>query len=415
MDIPIVAVAYNRPDSLSRLLSSLNAATYPANVKLYISIDGGGSESVRSVAEKLDWQHGVKEILSHQNNLGLRNHILSCGDLALKHDGIIVLEDDLFVSKAFYQYVKNGLTYYKSEKHIAGISLYAHSFNETAQLPFVPINDHSDVFFLQLASSWGQCWTKNQWKDFKRWYGKKQNEKLSLADGVPSSVIKWPDTSWKKFFIKYMIEKNLFFLYPRISLSTNFGDDGMNHLGDNHYQVPLYYSDKKFAFIKFSKSYAKYDSYCELLPECLNMLTELFSSFDYTVDLYGSKPLEQIKTDYLLSSRGTVNPIHSFGRKMIPHETNVVEDIKGDKIQFTSLPDAKSPTQGYTNARVVYYHKLPRWHLKEKKAEQDKPATLTEREETLLRIHAKKVGKILFTPLIFMHKLYIIVRKMNLR
>ncbi len=405
MDIPIVVVAYDRPDSLRRLLFSLNAASYPAKVKLYISIDGGGSESVRSVAEKFDWQHGVKEIISHPNNLGLRKHILSCGDLSLNHDGIIVLEDDLYVSMAFYHYVNNALTYYESEKHLAGISLYAHSFNETAQLPFVPFNDHSDVFFLQLASSWGQCWTKDQWRSFKKWYKKKQSEKLRLTDGVPSSVIKWPDTSWKKFFIKYMVEKNLFFLYPRISLSTNFGDDGMNHLGDNHYQVPLFYSEKSFAFIDFSESYAKYDSYCELLPECLNKLTGLFTSYDYTVDLYGSKPLEQIKTEYLLSSRGTVNSIRSFGRKMIPHEANVIEEINGDKIHFASLADAKSAIQGYTNARVVYYHKLPRWHLKEKNSEIEKSAALSEKEETLLRIFSKRIGKILITPILWAYAL----------
>ena len=406
MDIPIVAVAYNRPDSLSRLLRSLSLASYPEKVKLYISIDGGGSEAVRTVAEEFEWQHGVKEILLHPENHGLRNHILSCGDLALQHDGIIVLEDDLFVSKAFYHYVKNGLAFYNSEKRIAGISLYAHSYNETAQLPFLPISDHTDVFFLQLASSWGQCWTKDQWKAFKQWYDIKHSEKLCLADGVPSSVIKWPDTSWKKFFIKYMVEKGLYFLYPRTSLSTNFGDDGTNHFGDNHYQVPLYYSNKRFKFIEFSKSYAKYDCYCEILPECLNQLTALFRSYHYTVDLYGSKPLEQIKTDYLLSSRGTEKPIHSFGRKMLPHESNIIDEIEGDRIQFTSIADTKSFTQGYTNARVVYYHRLPRWHLKEKKAEKDKPLVLSAEEETLLRIYSKTIGKAFLWPIFLFHNFF---------
>ena len=47
MNIPIVVVAYNRVNSLRRLLTSISRAEYPAEpVELIISIDKGENEDV---------------------------------------------------------------------------------------------------------------------------------------------------------------------------------------------------------------------------------------------------------------------------------------------------------------------------------------------------------------------------------
>ena len=82
----IVVVAYNRPESLGRLLNSIAQAKYPADqqIPLVISIDGGGSNgvAVRKIAHEYDWLHGEKEIIDHQTNLGLIEHVFSCGDLS---------------------------------------------------------------------------------------------------------------------------------------------------------------------------------------------------------------------------------------------------------------------------------------------------------------------------------------------
>jgi len=411
MDIPIVVVAYNRSESLKRLLGSLENAYYPSKTTLYISIDGGDNEDVKKIADNFNWKHGKKNVLKHKNNIGLRKHILSCGDLALQHDGIIVLEDDLYVSPIFFEFIYEAFHFYNNDDRIAGISLYSHAFNETAQLPFYPLTDKSDVFFLQLASSWGQCWSKKQWKRFSDWYLENSDKKPDSSLKMPSSVLNWPESSWKKYFIRYMIENDLFFVYPKFSFSTNFGDSGIHHVGDNHYQVEIVYEKRSFNFIHFSSSHAKYDSYCEILPECLNTYINTLGDYDYCIDLYGNKPIEQITTEYILSSRNSSNPIYSYARKMIPHEANIISNITGNDIFFSHVKDIATYAQGYTNKRVVYFHKLPRWHLKEKKAEENKTTTLTEKEETLLRIFSKKIGKILIAPILYSHQFYIFVKK----
>ena len=93
----IVVVTYNRPDSLTRLLGSLSKARYPDGVPLVISIDGGGNRERKVVktAEEFPWPHGKKKVICHEKNLGLREHILSCGDLTERYDSEILLGIDI--------------------------------------------------------------------------------------------------------------------------------------------------------------------------------------------------------------------------------------------------------------------------------------------------------------------------------
>jgi glycosyltransferase involved in cell wall biosynthesis len=223
MNIPIVIPAYNRVECLERLLNSLNKASYNIEVKLILSIDGGGTEGVIKTADSFNWKHGVKEIIKHKVNLGLRNHILQCGRLSNQYDGIILLEDDLYVASNFYNYTIKMQQFYKDTSEIAGVALYSHSYNETACLPFTAIEDGFDVFFMQIACSWGQCWLSSQWNDFDEWYQINKNIDLKVGESLPPDVRLWPDSSWKKYKIKYLIEKNKFYVYPRSSYSTNFG------------------------------------------------------------------------------------------------------------------------------------------------------------------------------------------------
>jgi len=101
LNIPVIVVAYDRPEPLKRLLRSINKAIYEHPVKLIISVDYKKNNDVIGVVNDFDWGHGSKEIIEHEKNLGLREHILFCGDLVRDYDGVIILEDDLYVSPFF--------------------------------------------------------------------------------------------------------------------------------------------------------------------------------------------------------------------------------------------------------------------------------------------------------------------------
>ena len=58
-DIPIVVVAYNRIESLKRILGSLLQAEYPAQgAELIISIDRGDNADVLDYARAFSWPFG---------------------------------------------------------------------------------------------------------------------------------------------------------------------------------------------------------------------------------------------------------------------------------------------------------------------------------------------------------------------
>jgi hypothetical protein len=397
MDIPIIIAAYNRPASLERLLYSLQSAHYFKKVKLYISIDGGDNKETVAVAGNFVWKHGDKEIIKHVKNFGLRKHILFCGGISKQHDGIILLEDDLFVSPYFYNFAQTTAKYYEKDKNITGISLYTHAFNETAQLPFKPFDDGSDVFFLQIASSWGQYWSKHHWLNFIEWYEKKPDCTFSENDNIPSDIVRWPKTSWKKHFIKYMILNNLYFVYPRFSYTTNFGDIGVHHKGNAHFQVSLCFGLRNFTLEKFTDSKCKYDAYCEILPECLNQYNSFLSQYDYAVDLYGMKPLKNCGKRYALTARSTTKSIVSFDQAMFPHEMNIMNEIKGKYFSLSNVSDIQLNPSEYCSETLLYYHRMPAWSMSYSMFKNSK-------EQKIIMIYRNKMGKIILAPFLLLYK-----------
>lgn len=334
----IVVIAYNRPLALNRVLKSLENANYHgySDINLIISIDGGGDNNliINQVANQFNWNYGKKIIISHEMNLGLRNHGIFCGDLTEKYNHIIVLEEDCFVSRNFFDYSIQAVKFYHDDNRLAGISLYSYNYNESFGAFFRPVSDGYDTYFMQVPSSLGQIWTKNKWLYFKEYY--KSNPQISDLDKIPDKVKKWPESSWKKFFYKYMVDKDLYFVYPHIALSTNFGDAGTHFYYDTQfYQVPLEYYQvgKIYNFPLFDESLNKYDAYFELKPECLIQKGVVIDT-DTCIDTYGSKPLNLFKNKYVLSSKNCSNCIWSNDDVLVPLIQNVLYQIKGNSVHY---------------------------------------------------------------------------------
>jgi len=346
--IPIVVVAYNRPKALERLLSSLLKADYPGPVELIISIDmeagnRGKGDEVRGIAADFVWPFGDKKLIFHEENLGLRKHVLACGDLSRDYDGVIILEDDLYVSPEFYHFTLQAFEYYRDDPGIAGISLYSHAYNETAQFPFIPLNDGTDVFFLQYASSWGQFWSRKQWSRFRSWYDQTGSQGITKTL-LPPNIQLWPESSWKKYFIEYLIRNGFYFVYPRVSLTTVFGDEGTNiRLLETFLQVPVLSGKRAFIFQKLEASNAVYDTWCEILPDRLKRIWKEAPEEDFDVDLYGMKSKTSVRSEMLISSRQCHAPVKSFGREMKPHEGNLINNIPGDYFSFGKNEDFSDP------------------------------------------------------------------------
>lgn len=326
--LPVVVVAFNRARSLKRLLSSLNDAAYIVDdVPLIISIDKGeNNQDVLAVAEAFVWKHGEKKVIYQDKNLKLRKHVLQCGDYALKYGNVIVLEDDLYVSKYFYQYAEAALKFTQGNDRIGGISLYNHRFNVEASEPFEAVDDGYDNWYFQFASSWGEAWSKSQWERFKEWYEK--NPDIDNRIQIPVYVRNWSQSSWLKYFIAYLIENDLYFLYPKKSLTTNFGEAGthVNKNNTNH-QVPIQNAEIAYKFSTLESSKAIYDAYYE----SVFLQGKVIDGQNVLVDLYGKKTIEPNKIQYVVSRQSLpYKIIRKYGCNMRPHEENILRGIDGD-------------------------------------------------------------------------------------
>ena len=218
----IVVIGYKNIIGIKRLLKALSEAKYDDNnVMLLISVDYSGDSEVGNVADGFEWNYGEKKVIRYEKNLGLREHVLSCGEYLNTYDldALIVFEDDMFPSRDFFLFSKAATEKYINDDRIAGISLYKPAYNETFMQPFYPMNYPGDVFFIQYAQSRGQVWFKHQWNQFRDWY-KFNMEWDAQALDLPIDVLAWPESSWKRYHTRYCMENDKFFVYPYISHST---------------------------------------------------------------------------------------------------------------------------------------------------------------------------------------------------
>lgn len=362
----IVVAAYDRPRSLQRILDSLRNAKNIKKAKLIISIDNNEphNHNVRDLASEFSWPFGEKEVHYQSKHLGLRKHILQCGDLSNEYGAVIILEDDLYVSPHFYDYAVKAIAFYGEDPQIGGISLYNQPYQEFEQFPFTPVHDNSDVYFMQFPSSYGQAWTKRHWKEFKDWYD--NNPDLSKI-AIPDYISRWPETSWKKYFCAFLVDSHKFFVFPRISFTTNFNDPGtnlkqsVNHEG----QTPLSLSRDHYRFIEFDASYCKYDSHMELGAAQVKQLSPHLRDYSFEFDLYGSKIPQKVNTPYLITSKPARNPVVGFKRALKPHEMNVILNLRGDDIVLCKtedlLTEANSHGRRISNYKYFYTRNILGW------------------------------------------------------
>ncbi len=332
-DFCIIAIGYNRPDSMKRLLNSLASADYEVNsIDLLISIDKGDrQQEIVEVARSFEWKYGQKTIRAFEERQGLRAHVIQCGDVSFHYKAVVLLEDDITVSKFFFSYLLQCLEKYGNDERIAGISLYKHHINVGVNALFEPEFIGYDVFFMQFAQSWGQCWSNNMWADFRKWY-ENNREYYSTADTglskIPDNIINWGNQSWLKLFMAYIVENDKYFVYPYHALSTNHSEVGQhNFRTSSAYQVELAGGNFKYRLPEFHESVI-YDIFFERM----NLNIPGFNNQKVLLDLYGSKKYFEGFDIAISTQTLAYSIIDSWKMKYRPHEINCIHQEKGSDI-----------------------------------------------------------------------------------
>ena len=351
----IVVVAYNRPHALQRLLGSLAKLQGVADAPLVISIDAGGAqfETVLAVAEQFAWHFGQKRVVVRERPYGLIAHIFACGDLVDEFGAIILLEDDLFVSPQLYRYALDALHFYSDDPQIAGISLNSLWFHGITHEPFTPYLDDGDVFFMQVAWFQGQAYTQKQWAAFRAWRETAVTQILP-TDHMHELFQTFAPTEWFPLKTKYLVENNRFYVFPRESLTTNFGDSGTHIKGTSFFQVPLQTRRTRFRLQPLAEAVAVYDSFQEMLPSRLNQVTDQLAEYDFTVDLHGTRSLANMPTEYVLTTQEMHDPVLTFGLDLRPLIANVIHNQPGQGINFGRTADLDRSWQARLRAASRY-------------------------------------------------------------
>lgn len=363
----IVVIAYSRPLALKRLLSALDAAEYRDCPTLVISLEGEANPEVVNIAETFRSEKLAVRLIRRQRRLGLREHVIACGDLTQEYDSVIILEDDLLVDRYFHLYASEALKYYRNEESIAGIALYSYEFNEFAHMPFTAMSNGYDTYFMQVACSWGQCWTREQWVLFKAWYSGKTQADLARNSCLPQAVKFWPDSSWKKYFQGFMVETGKNFIYPYQTYSTNCSDSGGTHIKRqlSLLQVSMaaqYRSGPTFNFCPVSIKEVLYDSFMEPCGEFVFRAIGMTAD-ELEIDIYGTKPADLLTNKpFSVTIKNSSVKTKNFSFRFRPPEFNLFFPLDDDGdfwlCESSALTAAKKKPIGPFISRYEYYAKM---------------------------------------------------------
>jgi hypothetical protein len=210
------------------------------NSVLYIYADGPRENAtneqlnrinhVREIIREKKWCKEVI-IIKNTNNGGLDNSVVAAvSEVINRYGKIIVLEDDLVLSKGFLKYMNDALNLYESEEKVMNVSGY---------IPPVKESHLKETFFIKAGtSSWGWGTWKRAWKHFRREPEKLYQEITSLGkisefnfEGsidyfeLLRSQINSPMIVWDICWYASVFLNEGYGLWPGKSLVRNIGHD----------------------------------------------------------------------------------------------------------------------------------------------------------------------------------------------
>lgn len=327
----IIILAFNRLYSLQRLMISLieSARAYNASspIPITISLDRDASPDVIRFSENFYSRFYNISIIKQSQKMGPDQHNLWAMQQSETLENVMILEDDSMVSNSLFFYSSSILSKLADDPKIAGYSLYDYERNEVANCPFMKLEDGNDIYFYQRASSRGMLLTKAQWLRYKS----------CIIDydciDLPAFYRRWDDSIWEKKFNAYLIQENLYWVFPRLSITTNFGEPGA-HISKSIYrhafQSKLSIAIKsEYTLCSALESQAVYDSYGEPLA------IQGFSYSEITSDILGIRNLSLVKTKYVITGRRSSRHIEGYSLDLMPPEMNVIKHLRGDELKVT--------------------------------------------------------------------------------
>jgi GR25 family glycosyltransferase involved in LPS biosynthesis len=247
---PIILFAFNRPWHTEQVLNALQKNELAEKSDLFIYVDGPREnasqkevkavEDVRKLVSGKRWCKTVN-IKIAEKNIGCRNSILNgVSEVIARHEGVIVLEDDIVTSPHFLNYMNKCLEHYKNFKSVFSIS----GMNLPENRIQLPEDYEYDVYasLRQLNSGWGTWkdrWNLIDWNlNFTKYFFKNPSMINAFKRGGDDLIPMLMDQvegridAWDIQFTYNHFKFHAVSIIPRYSYVDNIGGDGtgMHHL-----------------------------------------------------------------------------------------------------------------------------------------------------------------------------------------
>lgn len=238
---PIIVFVYNRPVHTKKMFESLAKNKQAKNSDIFIYSDSPKNEQakenvtkVREYINDLPQKNLFKSvtIVNAKQNKGLANSVIDgVSNIINKYGKVIVLEDDLILSKHFIQYMNDALNFYQNNKKIWSISGY--------NLPIdIPKEYKKEIYLGYRGCSWGWATWKDRWdkvdwsvSDYKKiknsfFKRKKFNRGGNDMALMLDAQMQGRCNSWAIRWCYQQHKENMYTIYPVNSLIKNIGLDG---------------------------------------------------------------------------------------------------------------------------------------------------------------------------------------------
>lgn len=261
LSVPVLLVAYNRPERFKQLISSLRNSKPPT---VLIAIDGpkpGNLVDIKRVSEvrclvnEIDWTDDV-EVRVRPHNFGLRAAMVDAISWGISMKGrLIIVEDDVVVGPNFLEFCNIALDKYESNPRIGQI-------NGWNQVPHGLIDRNlrkSDCLISVYNSSFAWATWADRWSlydDSISWGLNSSLREIKEITGSLSSALQWRLNfknasellvdSWSYRWLASLWSQRMWCVSPTQSLVTYEGhfDGTHTRLKVKQKQNPVY--NKKF-------------------------------------------------------------------------------------------------------------------------------------------------------------------------
>ena len=253
----IIVLAYNRQNSLRRLLESLNKAYYfNGNVLLDIWLDrsknGTYDNQTLTVAKNFRFNKGLKKVHVHKKHVGIYGQWLDTWRPNYQTKEIaVIFEDDITVSPWYYLYLRLVHEQYRERNDINGFSM-EQNIKHGSSNGNIKVSGENIVFLYPVLGTHGFSPKRDNWIKFLNWYDVKSKE--SLVPLVPEieKPTMWytkfiaqnrTDTMWEMWHIYFAHHNNELTLYPNfgfnIALTYDWKEKGLHSNGKGQGTVRL--------------------------------------------------------------------------------------------------------------------------------------------------------------------------------